>query len=198
MWRTTENETYDLPASANEPPNVEFTRRAGDGRASASATTLNCLNRRESRAQRGRVQRGLGRLLCRWRNARSSTSAKRAHPSAFQDTPRVNPRAVPDQCAPPALRDLREAGGSHGSRDAGAEGRIRDTLTSHGDGTEPPMRAARVPALFAITPNTHSQTLAAQRGHQPPRAAGEAVGCMPCWALLKVWYNAHSSANRKL
>jgi hypothetical protein len=70
-------------------------------------------------------------------------------------------------CAPPALRDLWEAGGSHGSRDAGAEGSIRDTLTSHGDGTEPPMRAARVPALFAMTLNIYPNTLAAQREHHP-------------------------------
>jgi hypothetical protein len=72
-------------------------------------------------------------------------------PVRLQDTPRVNPLAVPNVCAPPALRDLRDAGGSHGSRDAGAGVCIRATLTSHGDGTEPPMRAARVPALFAMT-----------------------------------------------
>jgi hypothetical protein len=60
-----------------------------------------------------------------------------------------------------------EAGGSHESRDAGAEGSIRDTLTSHGDGTEPPMRAARVPALFATTPTNHPNSLAAQREVHP-------------------------------
>jgi hypothetical protein len=65
------------------------------------------------------------------------------------------------------LRDLRAAGRSHDSRDAGAEGSIRDTLTSHGDGTEPPMRAARVPAPFAMTLNTSAKTLAAQREHHP-------------------------------
>jgi hypothetical protein len=67
------------------------------------------------------------------------------------------------------LRDLRAAGRSHESRDAGAEGSIRDTLTSQSDGTESPVRVARVPALFAMTLNIYPNTLAAQRGVHPPR-----------------------------
>jgi hypothetical protein len=46
-----------------------------------------------------------------------------------------------------------EAGGSHESRDAGAGGGIRNTLTSQDACDHALMRAARVPALFAMTPN---------------------------------------------
>jgi hypothetical protein len=65
------------------------------------------------------------------------------------------------------LRDLLEAGGSHASRDAGAGGGIRDTFTSHDACDHALMRAARVPALFAMILNTHAKTLAAQREHHP-------------------------------
>jgi hypothetical protein len=92
-------------------------------------------------------------------------------PVCLQDTPRVNPLAVPNRCAPPAWRDLWEAGRSHDSRDAGAGGSIRDTLTSQDACDHALMRAARVPALFSMTPTNHPNSLAAQRYASPSRAS---------------------------
>jgi hypothetical protein len=98
-----------------------------------------------------------------------STKREAGAPVCLQDTPRVKPLAVPNRGAPPAWRDLRDAGRSHESRDAGAGDGIRDTLPSH-DACDPAlMRAARVPALFAMTLNIYPNTLAAQRGVHPPR-----------------------------
>jgi hypothetical protein len=102
-----------------------------------------------------------------------STQREAGVPVCLQDTPRVNPRAIPNLCVPPAWRDLWEAGRSHASRDAGARGSIRDTLTSQDACDHALMRAARVPALFAMILNTYSNTLAAQRGRQPPARVWE-------------------------